>query len=177
MAAWTSHHAISLLAACSVSLAEVPHFESSVLPILQSNCLQCHGDKVRMKDLNVGAYESLMKGSESGPVVVPGKPDESRLYQLIQEGKMPVGKPRLSEKDISAIRSWIESGAQSSGAGKKVENIALNQHDIVPIMLLRCTACHGPRRQDGGLDCIHAQACSAAANRDQPCSPVIPPGA
>jgi len=137
----TSHFAIGLLATCSVSLAEVPHFESSVLPILRSNCLQCHGDKVRMKDLNLSAYEPLMKGGESGPVVVSGKPDESRLYQLIQEGKMPVGKPRLSEKDMSAIRAWIEGGALSSGAGKKVENIALSQHDIIPIMLLRCTVC------------------------------------
>ena len=28
----------------------------------------------------------------------------------------------------------------------------VNQHDIQPIMLLRCTACHGIRKQEGGLD-------------------------
>src|SRR5947209_8296898 len=129
----TLHLAIGLLAACSVSLAEVPPFESNVLPILQSNCVPCHSDKVRMKDLNLSAYESLMKGSESGPVVVPGKPEESRLYQLVQEGKMPVGKPRLSEKEMAAIRAWIEGGALPSSAGKKVEHAGLNLHDIVPI--------------------------------------------
>src|SRR5262245_31300516 len=157
MAVRTSHLAISLLVACSVSFAEVPPFESSVLPILKSNCQQCHSDKVRMKDLNLGAYEPLMRGSESGPVVVPGKPDESRLYQLIQEGKMPAGKPRLSEKDMGAIRTWIEAGAQSSESGKRANSGALSQHDIIPIMLLRCTVCHGLRRQDGGLD-LHTRA-------------------
>ena len=69
MATRAPHFAIGLLAACSVTLAEVPPFESSVLPILRSNCLPCHSDKVRMKDLNLGAYEPVMKGSESGPVV------------------------------------------------------------------------------------------------------------
>jgi len=64
---------------------------------------------------------------------------------------MPVGKPRLSEKDMAAIRTWIESGAQPSVAGKKVE-VSLNQQDIIPIMLLRCTSCHGPQHQEGGLD-------------------------
>jgi Protein of unknown function (DUF1553)/Protein of unknown function (DUF1549)/Planctomycete cytochrome C len=147
----TSHIAIGLLAACAVSRAEVPPFESNILPILKSNCVSCHGDKVRIKDLNLGAYDLVMKGSESGPVVVPGKPEESRLYQLIQDGKMPVGKPRLSEKDTAAIRTWIESGAPSSTAGKKVE-VTFNQHDIIPIMLLRCTSCHGPQHQEGGLD-------------------------
>jgi len=39
-----------------------------------------------------------------------------------QEGKMPVGKPRLSEKEVGAIRAWIESGALSSSTAKKVEN-------------------------------------------------------
>ena len=77
-----------------------------------------------MKDLNVGAYEALMKGGESGPVVVPGKPDESRLYQLIQEGKMPMGKQRLAEKDIAAIRAWIENGARACGGTKRRSYLA-----------------------------------------------------
>src|SRR5215510_476951 len=109
--------AACLLVLSCCALADNPRFESDLRPILQANCVPCHSAKVRMKDLNLEAYESLMKGSESGPVVVPGKPDESRLFRLIQEGKMPVGKPRLSEKDMSAIRSWIEGGAQSSSAG------------------------------------------------------------
>ena len=131
-------------------LADTPEFDSDLLPVLQANCTQCHGPKIRTKDLNLSSYEGLIKGSESGPIVVPGKPDESRLYQVVHEGKMPIGKAKLSDKDIAAIRTWIEAGAHSSGRAKKQE--ALTQHDIVPIMLLRCTVCHGLRRQEGGLD-------------------------
>jgi hypothetical protein len=29
---------------------------------------------------------------------------------------------------------------------------AISQHDVIPILLRRCTACHGLRRQEGGLD-------------------------
>jgi hypothetical protein len=148
---------VVLLAALAVPAAEVPRFEAGVQPILKANCAPCHGDKVRMKDLNVGSYAALMKGSESGPVIVPGKPDDSRLYQLIQEGKMPMGKPRLAEKDIAVIRAWIEDGARAASGAKLMESAALTQHDVLPILLLRCTVCHGLRRQDGGLD-LHTRA-------------------
>src|SRR5262249_53063176 len=84
--------------------------------------------------------------------VIAGKADESRLYQVVQDGKMPMGKPRLADKDIAIIRAWIEDGARPPLGAKKPETVALNQHDIIPIMLLRCTVCHGLRRQEGGLD-------------------------
>jgi hypothetical protein len=131
-------------------MADAPQFDSGLLPVLEKNCVQCHGGKVRLKDLNLSSYESVMKGSESGPVVVPGKPDESRLYRAVHEGKMPLGKARLSDADVAAIRAWIEAGAPSSNRAKG--QLPLTQHDIVPIMLLRCTVCHGLRRQEGGLD-------------------------
>src|SRR5262249_23538058 len=144
-----------------------PRFEAGIQPILQNNCVPCHGDKVRMKDLNVGSYEALMKGSESGSVIVPGKPDESRLYQLIQEGKMPMGKPRLPEKDIAVIRSWIEDGAHGASGAKKAETAVLTQHDVLPVLLLRCTVCHGLRRQEAGLD-LHTRAAMLKGGKSGP---------
>ena len=48
---------------------------------------------------------SVLASSETGAVVVPGKPDESRLYQMVHDGKMPPGgKIRLSDGDLAAIR-------------------------------------------------------------------------
>ena len=148
----TWHLALCALTASSALFSEPPQFESQVRPILEANCLQCHGPKLRTKDLNLSTYESLMRGSESGPVVVPGKPAESRLYKMVHEGLMPVGKARLSEKEVGAIRAWIEAGASSSHAAEKAETAEITQHDIIPVMLLRCTVCHGLRRQEGGLD-------------------------
>jgi mono/diheme cytochrome c family protein len=127
------------------------NFVTDVQPILTSNCTGCHGTTTRIKEMNLSGLDSVLKGSESGPVVVPGKPDESRLYQLVRDGKMPMGKAPLKEAELAVIRSWIESltGNSSQPAAAPEE---VTEHDVTPIMYLRCTVCHGRRRQEGGLD-------------------------
>ncbi len=127
-------------------------FETDVVPIFKANCVQCHGPTVRTKAMDLSTLEGVMKGSESGPVVIPGKPEDSRLYKMVHEGKMPFGGKPLSEAQVATIRAWIEAGAPSAlESGHAASTEKLTQHDIIPIMLLRCTACHGFRRQEGGL--------------------------
>src|SRR5262245_58994069 len=127
-------------------------FESDVLPIFKSNCIRCHGSEVKTKDLDLSSYESITKGSESGPVIVPGEVGESRLYKMVKDGVMPAGGSRLGEAQLGIIRSWIEAGALNSQAGEKRLAAKVSYQDVLPILLLRCTVCHGPRRQEGGLD-------------------------
>src|SRR5579863_909726 len=69
------------------------NFTTDVQPVLALNCTGCHGSTTRIKEMNLSTLDGVLKGSESGPVVVPGKPDESRLYQMVRDGKMPMGKP------------------------------------------------------------------------------------
>jgi mono/diheme cytochrome c family protein len=130
-----------------------PIFERDVLPVLKANtCLGCHGSSLKIKDLNLSTFEGVRKGSETGAVVVPGKPDESLLFQMVHDGKMPPGgKIRLSDADLAAIRSWIEGGAKSESQPAEAAE-AVTQDDIIPILYLRCTPCHGLRRQEAGLD-------------------------
>jgi mono/diheme cytochrome c family protein len=132
--------------AASTALPQSGIQTSEVLSIFKANCIQCHGDKVRMKELDLSSLKTALSGGESGPVVAPGKPEESRLYKLVSEGTMPMGKPRLAERDVATIRAWIESLGAPSGAAE------LSQHDVIPILLARCSVCHGVRRQEGGLD-------------------------
>lgn len=129
-------------------------FENDVLPILKANCVQCHGPNTKMKELNLSTLEGVMHGSESGPVVIAGKPAESPLFKMVHEKVMPPGKKGLPEKDIATIQSWIEGGALSATQPAEAAGApeVVTQHDVIPIMLLRCTVCHGPRRQEGGLD-------------------------
>src|SRR5260370_33354113 len=68
------------------------------------------------------------------------------------------------------MRRWIGAGGKFDG-GEKVET-AVTQHDILPIVLGRCTACHGLRRQEGGLD-LHTR---AAMLRGAKSGPGIVPG-
>jgi len=67
-----------------------------------------------MKEMNLSSLDGVMKGSESGPVVAPGKPDESRLYQMVRDGKMPPGKTHLTSEQLAVVRAWIESLGPSS---------------------------------------------------------------
>lgn len=128
-------------------------FNNDIAPIFKTNCTGCHGTAVKMKDLNLTSEETALKGGESGAVVVPGKPEESLLYQKVQSGKMPMGKPRLSDKDIELISSWIKAGgAAASQAAQKLDQTPIMQHEVTPILLTRCTVCHGLRKQEAGLD-------------------------
>ena len=86
-------------------------------------------------------------------MIVPGKPDESLLYQKVRSGSMPAGKPHLSDKELATLKSWIEGMAVSTAkVSDTVDTAPVTQNDVVPIMLVRCTVCHGGRRQEGGLD-------------------------
>ena len=96
-------------------------FARDVRPILSNRCFSCHGPDARARkarlrlDTEEGAYG---KGSSGERAVVPGKLDESELYQRIVAGDtgeiMPppkAGKP-LTASEIETIQNWIEQGAK-----------------------------------------------------------------
>ena len=89
------------------------HFEKKVRPLLASRCWKCHGSKVQKKDLRLDSLAGLKRHTESGVVVVPGNPDESRLVEVIRRTgdiKMPP-KDSLTESEIDVLVTWIRSGA------------------------------------------------------------------
>ena len=80
--------------------------------VLQQHCLSCHGE-ARISGLDLRQRESLLKGGDSGPAIVPGHPEESLLYlAVLQTGelKMPVGGT-LSPEEVEVLRGWIQAGA------------------------------------------------------------------
>jgi len=78
--AWSS------LATAQLSEDKVRFFETKIRPILAKHCYQCHGndpDKVE-KELVLTTAHGIRKGGQSGPVIVPGKPDKSLLILAIR---------------------------------------------------------------------------------------------
>jgi hypothetical protein len=146
-------------------------FEKSVRPIFAARCFKCHGEEVQKAELNLSTRGGILKGGESGILATAGKPDESRLYELIRDKEMPPkGEPPLTGPEIEAIREWIHRGmpfAQSSG-----DESAITQHDVIPILLLRCTVCHGTRVKEAGLD-LRSKAAMLAGGKS---GPAIVPG-
>lgn len=88
-------------------------FETEIRPILSEHCWQCHGEAKQWSSLRLDSAAALAQGGDSGPVIVPGKPEESLLFQAVSRGgevEMPPEKP-LNEEQIAALRHWIELGA------------------------------------------------------------------
>src|SRR5205823_3956436 len=91
-------------------------FEKKVRPILANNCLECHGaDAAKIKGkFRLTSRAEMLKGGESGPEVVPGDPDKSRLIAAIRykndDLKMPP-KGKLANADIALLESWVKNGA------------------------------------------------------------------
>ena len=84
-------------------------FRSKVEPILIGRCLDCHGAERKGK-LDLRTQATAMKGGEDGVVIVPGKPDESLLYDYVSSKEMPPKKP-LSAAEIAVLKRWIADGA------------------------------------------------------------------
>jgi mono/diheme cytochrome c family protein len=139
------------------SPAKVPSFQDDIRPLFQAKCLRCHGGKARKRDLDLSAPAGVLRGSESGPVIVPGKPDESLLYEKVIGGEMPPGKKDpLSKAEVETIRRWIAGGAKfGSDEGVTTDPASMpvvTQRDVIPILLRRCIVCHGLHRREGDLD-------------------------
>lgn len=85
-------------------------YTEDVQPIFQTACTTCHGETLQSGGLKVIEYETLMAGSQNGPVVIPGDPVGSRLWHQISTGVMPlVGE--LTPLQKSTIGAWIGAGA------------------------------------------------------------------
>ncbi len=101
--------------------------------------------------MNLSTRASVLKGGESGGVLTSGKPDQSLLYEMIRGRQMPPkGETPLTEKERQTIHDWIQSGMPFSQTTE--EDASVTQHDVIPILLLRCTVCHGTRVKEADLD-------------------------
>ncbi|MCG8648687.1 MAG: DUF1553 domain-containing protein [Pirellulales bacterium] len=88
-------------------------FEKHVRPTLLQQCVRCHGEKKQQGGLRLDSRPAWMAGGDSGPVIVPGNPDESLLLQaMMYEGglEMPP-KGKLPQSTLTAFGRWIELGA------------------------------------------------------------------
>ena len=97
-------------------------YAKRINPILDANCVSCHGTGKVQGGLRLDSYESLMKGGQDGSVIVAGKPDESLLLVRVtlppsHKQFMPAeGKPPLKAEEIAWIKAWIQQGASPTAA-------------------------------------------------------------
>lgn len=114
-----------LLTAVSVTAQaeKVVSFKADIRPILDDYCLSCHvpgGKGFEKSKLDLSSYQSLMKGTQFGPIIKPGDSQNSTLNMLI-EGRadpsisMPYGiKGSLSPDKVKLFKRWVDQGAQDN---------------------------------------------------------------
>lgn len=89
-------------------------------PILEANCVSCHGTGKVESGLRLDSYEGLMSGGKDGPVIVPRQPEKSLLLRRVtlpagDKHFMPAeGHPPLKPEEIAWIHAWIQQGASPS---------------------------------------------------------------
>jgi cytochrome c553 len=107
-------------AAPSPTPRDVEFFEKEIRPILVESCQSCHGEKKQQGGLRLTSREAALKGGDRGPAILPGKPGESKLLQVVEyAGKLkmpPTGK--LPDAEIARLKQWITQGAVWPDAAK-----------------------------------------------------------
>jgi len=106
-------------------------FTDDVQPIFRASCIECHNaaaEGYEASGFSLADYDSTMKGTRFGPVVIAGSSISSALYMVIAnktspEIQMPPhhhaslaegrGAP-LTKKQIETIEAWIDQGAQNN---------------------------------------------------------------
>ena len=103
-------------------------YTADIQPILDNYCVQCHtanGEGEAASGFVVDDYDTVMKGTNFGPVVVPGSSMSSSLYLVVASKTDPkIHMPphhddalaegrgfALSAENIDTIAAWIDQGA------------------------------------------------------------------
>jgi mono/diheme cytochrome c family protein len=116
------------LSAAEVDISQLPppvttpvDFARDIQPILEANCLRCHGPEKPKNGFRLDNRKSALKGGENGVDIIPGDSAKSPLIHyvsyLVEDNEMPpIGKgERLSAEQVSLLRAWIDQGVAWNG--------------------------------------------------------------
>ena len=93
------------LAVATPLIAKV-NFVRDVKPILENNCVRCHGADTSSRGIRLDYKERALMA------LVPKKPDDSLLYNVAKIGAMPPGPTKLTPAQLETLRKWIAEGAR-----------------------------------------------------------------
>ncbi len=97
---------------------ETVSFKEDVAPWLVNICMGCHSGNTPRGKFGFTTFEQLLQGGPTGNTIVPGKPEESYIVDLVlrQEPlKMPQGQAQLKRSQAVALETWIREGAHFDG--------------------------------------------------------------
>lgn len=116
---WSLRLQLLLLSALPAAAADMTpdqraFFESKIRPVLVKQCYECHSQTSKKLGgkLLLDAPSEMIAGGESGPAVIPGKPDESLIVQAVRyDGLEMPPKKRLPDNIVNDFAEWVKMGA------------------------------------------------------------------
>jgi len=100
--------------------AAAAYLASAVRNIFSAKCTECHGSDLSRPKGKFGYVLDLERLAGNSHLVVPFKPDESKLWELVHDEEMPPDYAKagsLTNEEKEAIRLWIESGSPAVPRG------------------------------------------------------------
>ena len=135
-------------------------FTAEIAPLLNTHCGACHVRQSRGQ-LSMASFNGLATGVGGAPVIVPGKPGESRLIEAIEEGAMPPNGT-VPDSQVARLKKWVAEGARFDGADPMADIVASSNRprrasensrplgtetisfsrDVAPVLIANCMGCH-----------------------------------
>ena len=110
-------------------------FETKVRPLLAENCQSCHGEKKQKGGLRLDSPEALAKGGKDGPVIVPGRPAESKLITAVSYHDKDLQMPpddQLSAAQVDILTQWVSMGAPwGTTAGAQTSSAKVSRKRVI----------------------------------------------
>jgi mono/diheme cytochrome c family protein len=164
------------LAAPAGHAAQVTYADLAAL--LQTRCVLCHSGPAAPLGLKLDSLDSVLAGSQNGPVVKPGKPAESELIRRLKGLSLPrmpmTGPPFLSAQEIELFERWVAAGLPPGARAELASAVARPQPQpgepvtyaqVAPIFAQRCAKCHAEGRAPEGYVLTSYQATISRAER------------
>ncbi|MEO1617467.1 MAG: DUF1553 domain-containing protein [Planctomycetota bacterium] len=100
------------LSAADRDAAKVTYFENHIRPLLSEHCFECHNAEKQEGGVRLDIRQDMIAGGDSGPSIVPGKPEESLLIEAVryESLEMPPEGP-LDDEDVAKLVRWVRQGA------------------------------------------------------------------
>jgi len=112
-------------------------YTAVIAPAIKRSCLQCHNSGTANGGLDMSSLKSLMKGGQDGPVIIPGKPDESLMIKRVclapddPKSMPPAPKQPLTSAELSILRAWIAMGAKPDTEIGSLTGLPLEGRNLV----------------------------------------------
>lgn len=124
---------VSAARAEDLSPEHAAFFENKVRPVLVEHCYSCHSEKKDKGGLRLDTRLGTQKGGDTGPALVPGKPEASLLVKAIRYDNADIRMPpkgKLSSQQIADLTEWVKIGAPDP----RTESASKNPYDFPPLL-------------------------------------------